>query len=103
MRKAILLIGLFFSSICCAQLGAVDMNAGQDPPSYVSTIGNACPHPLTCDYGTNFLHLSDANRCGCCGCHGGSTGCAGGAHGQIVCADGTYAQGCGCQYTVNTD
>jgi hypothetical protein len=103
MRKLIVFISLFFSSVCFAQLGAVDMNAGKDTPNYFTSLGNTCPHPVNCAFGTNFLNLSDANKCGCCACDGGAVGCAGGAHGQIVCGDGTYANGCNCQYTVNTD
>ncbi|NNM59918.1 MAG: hypothetical protein HKM04_08905 [Legionellales bacterium] len=97
----VLLISLFFFVNCFAELSAVDLNSGQDTPNYFTSLGNSCPRSPNCDYNSNFIKLSDANRCGCCSCHGGAIGCAGGAVGQIVCGDGTYAEGCNCQYLVN--
>ncbi|MFN7096192.1 MAG: hypothetical protein ACK4PR_01325 [Gammaproteobacteria bacterium] len=103
MRKLVTGLLLLFSIAGYAQLGTVDLNAGHDPTSYVNSLGNTCPRPINCTPGTNFLRLSDANRCGCCACDGGSVGCAGGTNGQVVCADGTYAKDCNCRYNINTD
>ena len=104
MRTVVcLLLCVFFSGYCFAQLGVVPMNTGHDAPSYATALGNTCPRPVNCADGASFLTLSAANQCGCCTCNGGAVGCAGGGQGQIVCADGTYASQCKCQYTVNTD
>ncbi len=78
-------------------------NAGVDPPSYINELPNLCPRPVNCAYGANFMHLSDANKCKCCDCHGGALGCTGGAQGFIICGDGTYAQACHCQFSVNVE
>lgn len=92
---------LFFTSTSFAQLGTVPMNEGSQSPSVSKLLGQTCPKPLDCSPGSQFLSIQSANTCGCCACHGGATGCAGGAKGQVVCADGTYAGDCACQYTLN--
>lgn len=97
--RSILFLALFFFTTSWAQLGTVNLNT-PDTPTYYQMLGLNCPKPINCTYGSNFLHLSDATFCGCCKCNGGPIGCSGGSKGQIVCADGTYAQGCRCQYLV---
>lgn len=100
IRKVlVLLLSGFFSIVAGAQVAAVNLNA-PDPPLYYQMLGNACPKPVNCAYGSNFFQLSDADLCGCCRCDGGAIGCSGGAQGRIICADGSYAQGCNCQYRV---
>lgn len=69
----------------------------------LDSLTGICPQPVNCAPGTNFLSLTDANYCGCCGCHGGATGCSGGAKGRIICQDGTTAEACACQYSVTPD
>lgn len=102
MKMWIGLGGLLLSSYCFAALSTVNMNPGKTEPTYQQNL-QTCPHPVNCSYGANYLRLSDANSCGCCACDGGSVGCSGGAKGYVVCADGTYATGCACQYIIRSE